>query len=672
VIAISRSAANDLHLYTGFPADRTHIAYPIIESVFRPIDQDEAALVNLANEPDFRTVDFAIFPERFILSVTGIHHAKNVSLLVSGFLKAARELGDGCGLVIVLPSAWAKAEFDRKFPSSPQIITVADVSERELALLYNRAHMVVQPSMYEGFGYPVAEAMSCGAAVIATNTSSIPEIAGYSALLVSPRDVNMLAAAIIRIARDRELRTKLKRGALERSALFRDPRALGSVTLDAYRSAVGRTHDGMPGQPAAASVRRPRVAIWSSMPPKDCGVADYSSELAVELTRTYDVDVFVDGKYDPTPSRSLDVRFRHPEDYGIEGEPDRNIYQIGARRGYQDFMYPYIRKHRGTMVVHDITMGQAFYYIAKWNGTLNEFEDEVVWPEGLSVLDEYERLGANSTSPPHELLRDLFGRHKMLQWIVNHADRLVVHTAPLRERLLEYYPQAKVQVVHMGVADWIPVQRHLPRVALRRALGLRGTGICVGCFGIMDRIKRIGAVIESFVGLCKKHPGSVLMLVGSCYDSSFRHEMNLQIEESGVADRVVVLDYVPPDALHTLMALTDVVVNLRSPDQLGLSAILLRALAAAKPVIISAIAEWRIFPAGTCLSVTAGSCEVEQLTALLVELAGNSPERERYGHSARRWFLQNGTLSKMAQDYMSAESSGVLNSLSAVSEGEVS
>jgi glycosyltransferase involved in cell wall biosynthesis len=94
------------------------------------------------------------------------------------------------------------------------------------------------------------------------------------------------------------------------------------------------------------------------------------------------------------------------------------------------------------------------------------------------------------------------------------------------------------------------------------------------------------------------------------------------------------------------------VVNLRSPERLGLSAVLLRALAAAKPVITSAIDEWQIFPDGTCLWVEQGDKELAKFLEHLMTLADSKSLRDQYGSAARRWFLENATISHMVAAYM--------------------
>src|SRR5205823_2231793 len=104
VAAISRSAATDCHLYTGYPADQIDVAYPFVEKVFRlgAVDagrRDVARQALCASLPEL--------PERFILSVTGIHRSKNTGFLLDCFAQARRRQGwTGLPLVIVLPAAW--------------------------------------------------------------------------------------------------------------------------------------------------------------------------------------------------------------------------------------------------------------------------------------------------------------------------------------------------------------------------------------------------------------------------------------------------------------------------------------------------------------------------------------------------------------------------------------
>jgi glycosyltransferase involved in cell wall biosynthesis len=109
------------------------------------------------------------------------------------------------------------------------------VAEADLPALYAGAQLFVFPSLYEGFGLPVLEAMACGAPVVCSNTSSLPEVAGDAALLVDPLDVNALAAAIGRVLGDAALADDMRQRGLRQAARFTWAHT-AQQTLAVYRS----------------------------------------------------------------------------------------------------------------------------------------------------------------------------------------------------------------------------------------------------------------------------------------------------------------------------------------------------------------------------------------------------------------------------------------------------
>ena len=111
------------------------------------------------------------------------------------------------------------------------------VSSVDLPALYSGALAFVLPSLYEGFGLPVLEAMSCGAPVITSNISSLPEVAGDAAILVSPQDLVGLAAAMQRLSLDAGLRSQMSAQGTLQAARFSWERA-ARETLAVYRAAL--------------------------------------------------------------------------------------------------------------------------------------------------------------------------------------------------------------------------------------------------------------------------------------------------------------------------------------------------------------------------------------------------------------------------------------------------
>jgi alpha-1,3-rhamnosyl/mannosyltransferase len=120
-----------------------------------------------------------------------------------------------------------------------QIIFIGPVEESDLPALYSGATLFVFPSLYEGFGLPVVEAMACGVPVVCSNTSSLPEIAGDAALLVDPFDVNTLAVTMGRALTEEGLRRKMREKGLEQAERFSWERT-GRETLEVYLGVTNR------------------------------------------------------------------------------------------------------------------------------------------------------------------------------------------------------------------------------------------------------------------------------------------------------------------------------------------------------------------------------------------------------------------------------------------------
>jgi len=180
-------------------------------------------------------------PARFVLFVGTLEPRKNLVRLIEAFARARASLHEETYLVIAGSKGWYYEQVFAHAASLGQgaaILFPGFVSAEALPWWYRAAAVFVYPSLYEGFGLPVLEAMASGTAVITSNTSSLPEVVGDAALSVDPTDVDALAAALVRLLNDETLRGQLSAAGVRQAAQF-SWRRCAQETVAVYREALG-------------------------------------------------------------------------------------------------------------------------------------------------------------------------------------------------------------------------------------------------------------------------------------------------------------------------------------------------------------------------------------------------------------------------------------------------
>lgn len=171
VIVVSEATKQDLLEISKIPEEKIRVIYEGVEDSFRPQLKDRVE--------KFRKL--TKLPDRFVLSIGGVGERRN--------LKRVKEVCRDLGYNLVILGQ-----------------TLPDILENDLPLLYSAATVLFYPSLYEGFGLPILEAMACGTPVITSDTSSMPEVGGDAALYVDPEDLDALTRKLKEVMEDGGLR----------------------------------------------------------------------------------------------------------------------------------------------------------------------------------------------------------------------------------------------------------------------------------------------------------------------------------------------------------------------------------------------------------------------------------------------------------------------------------
>ena len=226
IITDSESSGRDIIKFTGIDKSKVHVVYLAAGENFKIIKNPKLNFKNL--------------PEKFALYVGDATWNKNLVRLVEAIKKTQIPL-------VMIGKALVETNYNRKNPwnkdlekvqgmisSDKNIIRLGFVSEVDLVSLYNKADVFVMPSLYEGFGLPILEAMSCGCPVVTSKEGSIPEIAGDCAYYVDAYDVNSIAKGIKEVFNDKNLQSQLSKKGLIQAKKFSWKKTVNE-TMNVYR-----------------------------------------------------------------------------------------------------------------------------------------------------------------------------------------------------------------------------------------------------------------------------------------------------------------------------------------------------------------------------------------------------------------------------------------------------
>lgn len=369
-----------------------------------------------------------------------------------------------------------------------------------------------------------------------------------------------------------------------------------------------------------------RLGFVSPLPPATSGIADYSAELLPVLGALAEVTVYpegeageggpVDGAAARRPLAAL------PGDLA-SGRVERIVYQLGNSAAHHTETYHLLLELPGLVVLHEYLLHHLVRDLTLGEGEPERFAAELVYAAGA------EGAWAAHLVRAHGMALDPW-RFPLFERVVDRSLGVAVHSASTRRRILESRPAARVAT--------LPMPCRVPEVpageasALRRELGIAEGAPVFAAFGLVTPHKHLEPALAAFARLRRERPEALFLLAGELspyYDLATRLE-------GDAGEGVRLLGRVDLARFHTLMAATDVAVNLRHPAGGETSATLMRLLGLGRAVVVSEAGSFAELPDGTVAKVPVGAGEEELLLALFRRLAADPGLRTGMGAAARR------------------------------------
>ncbi len=219
IIADSTATANDIVEFLKIDRGKIKVIYPGTIPLADVTEPERSKIKNKLKLPD-----------KYMLFVGCIEPRKNLARAFRAYNRSG--LWKEIPFVLAGPTGWRFDELEKiwnDLEAKDRIIRLDYVTEKELTVLYENAFFFVFPSLFEGFGLPILEAMSAGCPVLTSNVSAMPEAAGDCALLVDPINEGAIEEGMLRLYRDDAFRAELARKGKDRAALFTWEKTAGEL-----------------------------------------------------------------------------------------------------------------------------------------------------------------------------------------------------------------------------------------------------------------------------------------------------------------------------------------------------------------------------------------------------------------------------------------------------------
>jgi glycosyltransferase involved in cell wall biosynthesis len=472
---------------------------------------------------------FALRGEFVMYAPGGFDSRKNIDGLISAFSQLPAALRARHQLLIA-----SKLSEDQRISLEQQaqrcglaaneLVLTGYVSDAVLIELYRACALFVFPSKHEGFGLPALEAMSCGAAVIGANTTSIPEVIGCEEALFDPADPAAISAKMAQVLVDPAMREMLRANGRQRAAAFSwdnsAKRALRALEHSRISAAAPKE------EPARA---KRRVAFVTPVPPVSTSAADRALRMVPALLPYFEVDLIVEQEAVCLPPalsklacRDAAWLHRHADEY------EHILYQLGNDERHA-YMLPLMAAHPGVVVLHDFYLGELLSHEEPAGKSPGG------WSRALFESHGYRALQPGTCGEGWEQARQLYPGNRT---ILQEARHVIVHSDHARQMAQQWYgPDAG--------RDWsvVPLPRLLPgeydRTAARAALGIRAQAFLVCRAGPVGPLQHCLELLQGWIaaGLAKD-ADCELVFVGESDGGDYAEQLAKAICAAGTGNRI--------------------------------------------------------------------------------------------------------------------------------------
>lgn len=365
----------------------------------------------------------------------------------------------------------------------------------------------------------------------------------------------------------------------------------------------------------------PKVALFSPLPPVPSGISDYAAELLPHLLQRIPLTLVTDHYWPQLPPTLPPFQATGPERFSRPDPEYLAVYQMGNNVCHEYMLRP-MQQNPGIVVLHDTNLHGLFYHLTFLRGNREGYRRLLSAEHGAAGLAAASAV-ENGAAPLYQQL-------PLNRPCLSTAVAAVVHSRHAREQLYSKYPGLPIEVIPMGVAEPEPPARE----EARARLGIAPDAFVAGSFGYLVPKKRVHIALQAFASFLRENPRALYLLVGAG-DSSYPGDW---VNRLGLAGHVIVTGFVPQSQFNQFFSAVDVCVNLRFPEDGETSATLIRALAAAKPVLYTPAGSAAELPPGVGFPIKPDADEIDSIADAFRAVMSNAALRATMERNAHHYY----------------------------------
>ena len=625
LLAISEASRQDAIQLLGISPDRIVTIHGGVGSHFHP-DHAATSVARVSNTT--LRERYGIF-DRYVLYTGGDDYRKNIEGALRGFAALPATVRRGVQFVIVCAMDDPRKEMYRAIGlkaglAASEMVFTGYVCEDDLVGLYQQCAVFVFPSLYEGLGLPVLEAMRCGAPVVGSNSSSISELIALSDATFDPANPSDIGRCMNRVLTDDAFASALRAHGQERARLFSWERSARLAT-QALTECSDRLNEIGVQVALSGWLPRRRLALFSPLPPCRSGIADYNSRFLPLLARHFDIDLYVDGYVVSDDAIAASYRVFNAADFSSTASAyDVVLYEFGNSE-FHEHMLPLVKKHPGVVGLHDAYLSGLMGYLDFYKGETGRYPAEMLAAHGPLARHYYAPIQA-CADPNAGTMINL----PCIKSVLDASIGVISHSPFNLAMAARFHPEgwlAPFRVIPQMVNRPEPLTVDA-RARLRSELGFAANDVIICSFGHITWTKWGDRLVDAFGALAKLRDNDTVHLVfaGELAGDAFGHSLEKAIKKLNVGKRVRVTGYLSEGDYERYLYAADVAIQLRTKSRGGAPKGVLDCLAYGIPVVVNNDASYRDYPDSVVTKLSPDPT-IEEISRTIAALAGDDARR---------------------------------------------